>query len=207
MAIPRDQLGRPWPALRVLRAIDELQRPQESAGEPYVCVWSGAVHPIADTDRATFNHATATLLARGFVERCYWTGEDKRKKGGYRITKAGREALATGWSGKSGSTAARMRTAGGVAAKTWHALRMSVSASLDDLQMLVGQGGERALRSSIEKYVRALERAGYLTRRTSGGLRWFLSNNTGPEAPLWRSRHGQVFDPNTGELIDLRGRA
>jgi DNA-binding MarR family transcriptional regulator len=168
-------------------------------------VWSEAIHPIADTDRGTFNHATKTLLARGFIERCYYTGEDKRKVGGYRVTRAGREALASGWSGKSGSRG-RMRTARGVAAKTWSALRMSATASLDDLEMLVGAGGEKALRSSIEKYVRALEKAGYLERQSSGAPRWFLVRNTGRQTPLWRSRHAQVFDPNTGDTIDLRGR-
>lgn len=206
MAIPRDQLDQPWPALRVLRALDTLQQQQERAGEPYVCVWSQAVHPLADTDRSTFNHASKTLLERGYIERCYYTGEDKRKKGGYRITTAGREALASHWSGKSGSRG-RMRVAKGVAAKTWAALRMSATASLDDLEMLVGAGGEKALRSAIEKYVRALEKARYVERQSGPKARWFLARDTGRQTPLWRSRHGMVFDPNTGETTDIRGRS
>lgn len=206
MAIPRDQLDGLWPALRVLRAIDRLQRTQEAAREPYVCVWSQAVHPLAGTDRGRFSHATKTLIGRGYIERCYYSGEGKRKKGGYRITAAGRGALATGWSGKSGSRG-RMRTAKGVAAKTWNALRVSATASLDDLEMLVGAGGENALRSSIHKYVRALELAGYIERQAGPTPRFFLVRNTGRQTPLWRSRHAQLFDPNTGETVELRGRS
>lgn len=205
MAIAKSELARPWPCLRVLTAIDALQRDQESAKATYVCVWSSAVHERAATDRGTFNHATQTLLARGFIERCYYTGEAKRKKGGYRITDAGRKALADGWTGKSGSQRTTMREASGVSVRVWRALRVRQKASLDELETLVGTGGEKALRSGIAKYVCALEKAGYLVRLGAARDRFLLARNSGPDAPLWRSRNGSVYDPNTGETHAIRG--
>lgn len=205
MAIPREQLDRPWPCLRVLLAIDGLQHGLEQAAEPHICVWSRDVHNIAGTNRATFNHATKTLLERGYVERCYYTGEDKRKHGGYRITAAGRQALATGWNGKAGSRPAQLRPASGLPLRVWTAMRACTKFSVDELETLCGQGHERGLRKQITRYLGALLRAGYVVPVRAAKGKYLLVRSTGPDAPLLRQRRGQLADPNNGAVYALTG--
>ena len=84
--------------------------------------------------------------------------------------------------------------------------------------MLVAQGGERDISSNIGKYLRGLERAGYLVRMpkreagtalTSNGFaRWWLPDDkdTGPRAPVLSVRKGTVYDPNTEGKVELAGR-
>jgi hypothetical protein len=98
--------------------------------------------------------------------------------------------------------------------RVWRALRLRRKASIPDLVMLVAEGGERDIESNIGKYLSALGRAGYLqklplrergTALTSNGyIRWWLVQDTGPLAPVWRVKADTVYDPNTETETPLR---
>lgn len=186
----------------MLRVIDGLQQVQELTGERYVCVWADVIRDESETSTRTFNNATKTLLSRGYLERCYYSGEDKRKKGGYRITPAGREALATEWSGKSGSRPAEPRKARGLPDMAWSAIRVRRKFTVDELQVLCSADpifvarDDRLQRKLIQRYVRWLELAGFVQHLTHRDV-YLLVRDSGREAPLLRQRRREMYDPNT----------
>ncbi len=151
--------------------------------------------------------ATGVLAQRGLLER--------RAPGCYRLTAAGRLALESGVAIKSGprgthATGVQVRS---LRAKLWRAMRALNKFGIDDLLLRAANGDEADARNNAGKYIAALERAGYLIRmkhrqpgeaQTSPGfVRWILIKNTGPRPPVWQLRQGRVFDPNTGDSIDL----
>lgn len=78
--------------------------------------------------------------------------------------------------------------------------------TLDDLLLTLAEPGMRDAPGNLLKYVRALERVGVLVRlerrapgqaRTSNGhVIWRLARDLGRQAPVWRSRQQQLWDPN-----------
>jgi len=87
--------------------------------------------------------------------------------------------------------------------KAWHCMRLRVRFTLSDLEVIAAIGYTNA-----KRYVRMLERAGYLRRvaRSNGRpgvcAAWVLIRNSGPKAPILRTTDPpQVYDPNTDEVF------
>ncbi|KIO49623.1 hypothetical protein [Nitrosospira sp. NpAV] len=142
--------------------------------------------------------------------------------GCYRLTDAGREALAAGKanlrSGPKGGSRTNTRICKDtLRIRVWRAIRILRKFSIPDLELLVAQGGEKDIGSNIGKYVRALERAGYLIRlqkreagtalTSNGFIRWWLPDDkdTGLHAPVLSVAKGALYDRNTEERRPLCG--
>ena len=143
-------------------------------------------------------------------------------KGCYQLTDAGKEALAAGGRFRSGpkgkeSGICRVRE-NTLRTKLWRAMRIRRKFSVPELISLVVDGSECGdITNNVQKYLGALAKAGYLIempRRepgtaigSNGYKRWWLTDekDTGPQAPVFRARVKNVFDPNTRAIIDVSG--
>ncbi|SOD42296.1 hypothetical protein [Nitrosovibrio sp. Nv4] len=181
---------------------------------PDECITVERLIALTGLDVRQVDNAQRKLRNHGLIEL---TGP-----GCYRLTSAGKEALA------AGSTALRAGPKGAqpgtrifrdtLRSRVWRAIRIRRKFSIPDLEMLVAQGGERDIASNIRKYLHGLERAGYLmklprreagTALTSNGFaRWWLPDDkdTGPRAPVLSVAKGTVYDPNTEAKIRISGR-
>lgn len=149
--------------------------------------------------------ACLKLRKHGLLEKC--------EQGCHTITEAGRIAMAEGkkiTSGPKGShTVPKKVNPNTLRVRVWRAMRIRSKFSIPELAMLVAQGGEKDISSNIGKYIRALQKAGYITELakrekgsaiTSNGHKryWLLpERNTGLQAPVWRVAAKTVYDPNT----------
>lgn len=184
-----------WPAQNILTAIVSLSHLD--------CVDIDLLVHHTGMERKNIGNACAILIARELIERI--------KPGCYKLLPAGLVLVKTGGevkSGPRGETAAKQHT-GTLRVKTWRAMRQRKKFSLNDLIVLVADGDEKAIESNVGKYLRALERTGYLTRMarraagtattSNGFLRYLLVRDSGPLAPVWRQGKSAVYDPNTQE--------
>jgi len=88
--------------------------------------------------------------------------------------------------------------------KIWKVIRgLNSEFTVDDLMVLTEEG-----RSTVSVYVARLHRAGYLRKtgirrmeRGRGQNLYRLIRNTGPRAPMQRRC---LYDPNTGEVVEVR---
>jgi DNA-binding MarR family transcriptional regulator len=154
---------------------------------------------------AQVSNSCRVLVKLGFLER--------RAPGVFRLTEAGRAAIAEGAKIASGSKAARPRErTRGLRKQAWAAMRMGHKFTLESLMELACDGGEADAYANLKKYVSALLKAGYLallrkapgaSRHSNGLNRYLLVKDTGPKAPVWRARSGEIFDPNTNEIVKL----
>jgi len=150
------------------------------------------------------DRACLKLRKHGFLDKC--------GQGCHTITEAGRIAMAEGKkiiSGPNGKQSAARINKNSLRIKVWRAMRIRSKFSIPELAMLVAQGGEKDITSNIGKYVRALQKAGYLAEMgkrekgsaiTSNGHKryWLIpERNTGIQAPVWRISAKTVYDPNT----------
>lgn len=148
--------------------------------------------------------ACLKLRKHGFLEKC--------EQGCHTITEAGRIAMASGkkiTSGPNGKHTAPKVNKNSLRIKVWRAMRIRQKFSIPELTALVAQGGEKDITSNIGKYIRALQKAGYLAEMgkrekgsamTSNGYKryWLLPDrNTGMQAPVWRVAAKAIYDPNT----------
>lgn len=134
--------------------------------------------------------------------------------GCYRLTAAGEEARTAGRRLRSGPvrphTGRRRPVHGTMRERVWRALRIKVKATLPELVELAARGSERDAYGNARKYLRALEKAGYVRRlparargaapTSPGHVKWVLLRNTGPAPPAWHPVRGEVEDLNTGEI-------
>ena len=137
----------------------------------------------------------------------------KTAEGCHTITSAGREALDAGARYRSGpkdSKQSGKRVWKDTARiRIWRAIRIRRKFTVPEIIALVADEERGDMTSNVQKYVRALAKAGYLielprreagTALTSNGhKRWWLTDDkdTGPEAPIWRLERSTVYDPNT----------
>jgi len=192
-----------WIAEQLLTAIAQ-HSPTECVTEARMCEITG-LKPL-QVERATLKLRKHELLV-------------KTDMGCLQLTDAGREAAAAGKTLRSGPrewTAPKVNKES-LRIRVWRAIRIRRKFSIPDLEMLVAQGGEKDIASNIGKYVRALEKSGYLmkmakreagTALTSNGfIRYWLSDDkdTGPLAPVWRKGKGTIYDPNTESEVPLCG--
>ena len=137
----------------------------------------------------------------------------KTAEGCHTITSAGEEALAAGAryrSGpKDGKQTGKRVWKDTARIRIWRAIRIRRKFTVPEIISLVADESRGDMTNNVQKYVRALAKAGYLielprreagTALTSNGhKRWWLTDDkdTGPEAPIWRLERSTVFDPNT----------
>lgn len=142
----------------------------------------------------------------------------KTARGCHKLTAAGRAAHQAGTirltSGPKGKHIAARINRGTLRERAWTAMRLKGKFSIADLAMLCMQGTERDIESNLRKYLRALERVGYVRQlairehgsalTSNGFVRYQLMVNTGPLAPVWRLAHAKVYDPNVEKNLPLQ---
>lgn len=198
-----------WRAEQILTAL------REHPLEP--CITEERLADITGLSDRKVEDAVFTLRRNGLLEK---TGQ-----GCHTLTKAGKEALKAGAkavcrlrSGPKGSwnSGTRRKRENTLRDRIWRAMNIRRKFSVPEITLLVVDGTERGdPTSNIQKYVRALAKAGYLTelpRRepcispTSPGFkRWWMQDgkHTGPIAPVVRNNYTIVYDPNTEETHDI----
>lgn len=170
------------------------------------------VHCVKEEDIAAFTGLTAKQVEQGCLKLRQHGMLEKTEQGCHLTTDAGREAMfagATIRSGPKGKHIAPKINKNSLRIKVWRAIRIKSKFFIPDLAMLVAEGGEKDITSNIGKYIRALEKAGYIvkmpkrepgTKMTSNGhIRYWLlpERDTGPQAPVWRVAANVIYDPNT----------
>ena len=190
-----------WTAAQLLHAL----------GETTDCVTVAELARRSRMPRRAVVRKIDVLRRRGWTERV--------RTGCYRLTKQGHKARDMGARATSGPTGRhsgrRKPMENTFRVRLWRALRQVKKATIPDLIELAGKGDERDAAGNARRYLRALRRAGYVTglarkepgtKITSTGFtRYLLVKNTGPAAPVWNSKHGELYDPNTGEVQRLGG--
>lgn len=173
---------------------------------------AAALATATGLDRNAVYDCCNKLRQRGLVE--------KVKRGRYRLTVAGRaargasQAIRSGPIGPNGIKRPRS-VSGTLRERLWKALRSLGKATIPELCQLVCRDGERAAESNAGKYLRQLERCGFVARMrrrdsgtalTSPGFVRYLvrpDNDPGPKAPVARERLGLLYDPNSGKSYSL----
>lgn len=182
---------------------------------PEECITAQRLITLTRLDARQVDNAQRKLRNHGLIELT--------DPGCYRLTSAGKEALAAGTtsvrSGPRGTQPGARIFRNTLRSRVWRAIRIRRKFSIPDLEMLVAQGGERDITANIRKYLQGLERAGYLvklprreagTAMTSNGFaRWMLleERDSGPKAPVVSQAKGTVYDPNTEEKIEIGRRS
>jgi len=158
--------------------------------------------------------ALQALIGGGYAERPFFRQ--------WRATEAGRTAHASGAAlvlpeQKAAAKAVKDPGRAPLRTRLWRAMRVEAQYgsrwTVRALLKLADGHREADGPSNASKYVRALYRAEYLARfprngkQPADGWRYRLVRNTGPEAPALRrptaAGAAVLFDPNTGDLIDL----
>jgi hypothetical protein len=186
-----------WIAEQVLTAIRDSGMRE--------CITEERLLELTDLTKRQVQQSCRLLRGSSLLEK---TGE-----GCHTITKAGLEALKAGAryrSGpKDGKQTGKRVWKDTVRIRIWRAIRIRRKFTVPEIITLVADDARGDMTSNVQKYVRALAKAGYLielprreqgTAITSNGYkRWWLTDDkdTGPEAPIWRLEKGTVFDPNT----------
>lgn len=153
--------------------------------------------------RKQISTAAARLIARGWLERV--------EAGCFRLTPAGRDALAAGTpitSGPRGKMTRRRPVRDSLCTRLWRAMRLLKKFGLAELLELAARD-EKNPKHGAQRYVTGLAKAGYLLRHqrrslgtaptSPGHVRWTLIRDTGDLPPMLRRGGRVVFDPNTGE--------
>jgi DNA-binding transcriptional ArsR family regulator len=178
---------------------------------PHECITEARMAELTGLSDRQVENAALKLRKHGLLEK---TGQ-----GCHTLTDAGREACVAGAKLRSGPRAwtgpkvhkDSLRT------RVWRAMRLRGKFSIPDLEMLVAEGGEKDIASNIRKYLKPLEKAGYIIRMpkreagtaltSNGHVRWWLlpEKDTGPQAPVHRKVSGTVYDPNTETEVSICG--
>ncbi len=149
------------------------------------------------------NSSLCKLVTHGLVERM--------EKGCYQLTKKGFEALVSDNFYAEHNTAprpcykARPRNARD---RIWQAMRILQKFTMADLAIRA-----ETTCNNVSKYLRPLEKAGYISflrkagddKATSNGVNvYLLMRNTGEKRPLYKARFNWVIDQNTGEKREIK---
>jgi predicted transcriptional regulator len=132
-------------------------------------------------------------------------------RGRYHITEAGRAWLASGRIIASGQGRRRYERTGGLRERAWWLMREMRKFTVADLLTTLADGSERDAAGNLGKYLTELARVGVVVRmkrrvpgvavQSNGHVLWWLKHDLGRIAPVWRQRHGVVFDPNSGAVL------
>ena len=197
-----------WIAEQVLTAIRD-----ERVCE---CITEGRLIMVTGLSKRQVQQSCRLLRASGLLE--------KTAEGCHTVTKAGLEAINAGARYRSGPKDATQHGKrvwkDTCRIRMWRAIRLRRKFTVPEIVSLVADDNARGdMTSNVQKYVRALAKAGYLVelpRRepckspTSPGFkRWWLQDDkdTGPLAPVWRLERGTVYDPNSETEIVIKREA
>jgi hypothetical protein len=171
------------------------------------CISEERLVMLTDLTPKQVADACCTLIRNQLLSRT--------KTGCHQLTGAGKQALISGANLRPGvkvpgTTTGRRVIKGTLRTRVWSAIRIRRKFSVAEIVPLVVSGTERGdCTSNVEKYIRALRKAGYLTvmvrkepgsvPKSHGHQRYWLQDekDTGPQAPVWRADFGTVYDPNT----------
>lgn len=105
-------------------------------------------------------------------------------------------------------------TTRGLRQRAWWVIRRRGVFTLPELLSVLADGTERDAAGNLRKYLQALARCGILTIEKElvfggtptnpGVLRYRLVINNGGAAPVWRTTHHEVFDPNNRIIYMVR---
>ncbi|BBE51182.1 hypothetical protein OYT1_ch1635 [Ferriphaselus amnicola] len=111
-----------------------------------------------------------------------------------------------------GQTAPRTVTAG-LRQRAWWILRNRKETTLPQLLSTLADGQEKDATSNLGKYLRALERAGIVSRAakrvpgndptSNGHIRYLLQIDCGSSAPVYRVSQNAVYAPDTQTLYPM----
>jgi hypothetical protein len=184
-----------------------IQTPIVDALMGGACLTTAALVEMTGFEGRRVADACCRLVSRGWIVR--------RERGCFELSAEGRRAVAAGETITGGPTGPltqavprrpRRRT---VRDKMWSAMRVLGKVRIADMETMAG-----ASRDNAQRYVGALEKAGYLVRlrpepgsapTSNGYCRWLLVRNSGPEAPVYRALSADVYDRNTGEIYGIGG--
>ena len=155
-----------------------------------------------DLTHSQFGQAAALLICRGLVERV--------EIGCFRLTDAGRAAIADGVRIESGVTgpdrALRIPPRKSIRQRAWNVMRIQKVFTVPDLATAVQMSGDGDVVENLRRYCSELARAGYLLRSarrqpgTAPGSNGFavytLIRNTGRLAPVYSRKTGTIHDFN-----------
>jgi DNA-binding transcriptional ArsR family regulator len=135
----------------------------------------------------------------------------RAERGCYRLTAAGRKERASGGDGAPRTaerpTPATAIRSGIIQSRTWNALRCIQKGTVADLSALVSADGCDQSQN-VRSYLSLLAQAGYvrrLPRKDGRWVRWALTKNTVPSAPMVRQDRRSIYDPNTGQEVPCHG--
>jgi len=192
-----------WPANKILRALHEHAAPVTA--QRIAAATGLTIEQVWDACETLVNNKLAQRPARGV----------------YRLTPAGISALEDGKEIKSGPkrpTGPKV-CRGTFRERLWRAIRKERKGTVGNFLSLALQDGEDEGKAMVnaQKYIWSLCQAGYMQRLpgkqqgtsvTSNGFnRYLLIVNSGPLAPVARRVRQELYDPNTGATIDLKGGA
>ncbi len=159
-----------------------------------------------DLTRRQVSNAAACLLRRDYLMRM--------GTGCYQLTEAGQAAVASGEVIKSGPRGPRdtvHKVANTFRERAWRSMRMRHWFTIPDLIVDAAREDDGNPVDNLHRYLRALRGAGYVrvaarrvkgTATTSNGFMQFvLAKNTGPLAPIVRSKVAAIYDQNLGEDV------
>lgn len=198
-----------WTSETILTAIGKASRRE--------CITEARLVEITGLKERAVHDSCFKLTRHGLLEK---TG-----RGCHRLTDAGKAALDAGKTALRSGPAKGQQESGqrivsnALRKRIWSAMRIRRKFTVPEIIGLIVQGDERGdVTSNVQKYIKALYRAGYLVlmpRRepcvspTSPGFkRWWLPDDkdTGPQAPVLRANMTLVYDPNTEETHDISAR-
>ncbi|SDQ18006.1 hypothetical protein [Pseudovibrio sp. Tun.PSC04-5.I4] len=153
--------------------------------------------------RRQFIEAAGFLTMKGYLERV--------ERGCYQLTQSGRKAADEGLvipigGGTRVQKHRRSPRRNSLRQRAWNAMKISGAFTLSDIVLAAAQPTDKQPESNLQRYLRVLFQAGYLTilpvkaRSTkphSNGFRRFrLIRDTGPLAPVWSQQKSLMLDFN-----------
>lgn len=201
-----------WTSQKVMEAVKALVCPQR-------CVKHAEIVKRTGMTGRQVAAACAKLVTHGYLERQHYS-DNTVKPGCYRLTALGQAALEEGaklTSGPKAPTGKPKVVADTLRDRAWRAMRIRRKVSVPELLGVLLDAGTaeadiRRAQNNLQKYLRYLASAGYLTemRReapqsptSNGAKRFLLLRDTGPLPPLPQVAAGKVFDQNEGKQYDI----
>ncbi|MCZ4273329.1 hypothetical protein [Maritalea porphyrae] len=157
-------------------------------------------------NRRQISDGARLLIIRGYAERI--------ELGCYRLTELGQDATMNGEVITSGpiskdSCTIRKPFANTIRQRAWRTMRMGDAFTIPSLTMAAATNKDKQPENNLQRYVKALVKAGYLVAYpvpqkgnrvgSNGFKRYRLINNTGPHAPTMRRGKKVLFDRNLNE--------
>jgi len=215
MSAVMQEAGRPvWTQQAVMDAVKVLKCEKG-------CVKHAAIVKHTGLTARQVADACSKLVEHGYLKRETYS-DSSVKPGCYHLTSLGLAALDQGMklvSGPKGPTGKRKPPTDCLRDRAWRLLRIRRKASAPELVGLLltadsdEQDASRA-QNNLNKYLRMLARAGYLSemRReaptsptSNGAKRFLLVRDTGPLSPLLQPQFNAVFDQNEGKKYECIG--